>query len=284
MLKTKKLVTAITFSAFLIALSIILQRFLVIPFGVPSPYRFSLGNIPIIMASLYLGPIFGAIVGAASDLLGATLFPVATLLIWPIISSALYGVLPWLILQFVKYVDKKIKLPFFYIFLVLSFIGIETYLFVNNGIKHPFSSKYAPLDPIMFTKTFRIIFTVSFVAALTILIIVFNILTKKYKHGPYEQYTGAPTSLALTLMIMSFIVDVLYSSLWKMFKFEMDFFVSVFFHTLIMFILLPFQVTLLVLLSNVYAKSPLADLIGVIGKKPKEATEEVEIEQDKKEE
>ncbi|HOQ70489.1 MAG TPA: ECF transporter S component [Bacilli bacterium] len=260
MLKTKRLVTALTLSAFLIAISVVIQRFLVIPFGMPSLYRLSLGNIPIIMASLYLGSVFGAIVGAASDLIGATLFPVGTLIIWPVISSTLYGVVPWLILRLVMYLDRKIKVPLFYVFLAIIFIGLETYIFVKPSIRHPFNST---LDPIMFTTTFRIVFTLVLLLIFSGLIITFNVLVKKYKEGAYEKYTGAPTSLAFTLMLMTFFVDILYSSWWKMFQFKVDFFVSVFFHTLIMFILLPFQVVLLLILSNVYAKSRVAELLAL---------------------
>ncbi|OQA79322.1 MAG: Folate transporter FolT [Tenericutes bacterium ADurb.Bin239] len=259
MIKTKRLVTAITLSAFLIAISVIVQRFLVIPFGMPSLYRLSLGNLPIIMASLYLGPIFGAIVGAASDLLGATLFPVGTLIIWPVISSTLYGVVPWLFLKVVVYLDKKIKIPFFYVFLAIIFIVLELYIFINPSVRHPFNNN---ADPIMFTIPFRVIFTIVLTAIISGLIAIFYYLRKKYPKGPYEKYTGAPTSLAFTLMLMTFFVDILYSSWWKMFQFKVDFFVSVFFHSLILFILLPFQVTLLIILSNVYAQSPIAALLS----------------------
>ena len=46
----KVVVYKITLAGLLIALSVIFQRFFVIPFGVASLYRFSLGNLPIMMA------------------------------------------------------------------------------------------------------------------------------------------------------------------------------------------------------------------------------------------
>lgn len=250
----KQIVLSITLSGFFIGLSIVLQRFLVIPFGVSSLYRLSLGNVPIIMASLFLGPIYGGIVGAASDLLGATLFPVGNLIIWPIISSTLYGVLPWLLLRTVMILTKRVKFPLIYVIFSLIFVLLVSYVFINSSIRHPFDRN----STIHFTTTFRIIFTVVLATAMATLIIVFGYLEKRFVNRVNPRYTGFPSELGVALLFMGIIVDVLYSSWWKMSAFGADFLVSVFFHTAIMFILLPFQVSLLSLLGNIYAKTTIA--------------------------
>lgn len=256
---TRRIVTSITLSGLFIALSVILQRFLVIPFGMPSLYRLSLGNVPIIMASLFLGPIYGGIVGAASDLLGATIFPVGSLLIWPIISSTLYGVLPWLILKLIVMINKKVKFPLLYPFLGIMFIILELFIFLNDSVRHPFNKT---LDPLQFTTGVRIGFTAVMIVFIIGLVLIFHFLEKRYKNVVESRYTGAPSQLALAVFLMAIIVDVLYSSWWKMDAFGSDFIVSVFFHTAIMFILLPFQTGILSVLGNVYAKSSVAHMLG----------------------
>lgn len=255
---SRRIVTAITLSGLFIALSVILQRFLVIPFGTPSLYRLSLGNVSIIMASLFLGPIYGGIVGAASDLLGATLFPVGNLLVWPIISSALYGVVPWLFLRLIMFTNKKLKFPLLYPFLGIMFIVLELFIFLNNEVRHPFDRSQPPL---VFNTTVRIVFTIVLVLLIIGLLFIFHYLEKRYQKVVETKYTGRPSELAFAILLMALVVDVLYSSWWKMHAFSADFLVSVFFHTAIMFILLPFQTSILGILGNVYAKSTIARTI-----------------------
>ena len=53
---------------FLVALSIVCGKFLQIPIG--EAMRFSLENLPVLFAGLVFGPLSGALVGVAADLLG----------------------------------------------------------------------------------------------------------------------------------------------------------------------------------------------------------------------
>lgn len=57
--------------AFLVALSIVCGKFLQIPVG--DILRFSLENLPILLAGLAFGPVYGALVGVTADLLGSLL-------------------------------------------------------------------------------------------------------------------------------------------------------------------------------------------------------------------
>lgn len=91
--KTHELVLASLF----IALSIALTRFAsaVIPLGGLPALRIGLGPIPIIMASLILGPQWGFAVGAVSDVIGATLFPQGAPIFLIFVAQGMYGVLPY---------------------------------------------------------------------------------------------------------------------------------------------------------------------------------------------
>lgn len=254
----RKIVAAITLSGFLMALSIAVQRFLVIPFGMPSLYRLSLGNVPIILASLFLGPIYGGIVGAGADIIGATLFPVGNFLPWPLISSTLYGILPWLLIKGLFLIRKKMKFSLIYPLLALIFVVLETYVLTNASIRHPFDRN---LPPIIFDTNFRLFFSLILLAMVALLVFVFLYLEKKYGEKVNLTYTGKPSELGLIMLVMATIIEVLWGSWWKMSAFGTSFMVSIFFHTAIMFVLLPFQVSLIAILGNVFARSSIHQLL-----------------------
>lgn len=82
-----------TGTAMLTAFSIILERFL--PIINTDTLRVSLGNIPIIIASIFFGPISGVVCGVVSDIIGCFLngyppFPVLTLA--PVVVGLLPGI------------------------------------------------------------------------------------------------------------------------------------------------------------------------------------------------
>jgi ECF transporter S component (folate family) len=87
---------SLTLASLLIALSIVLTRFAsaVIPLGGLPSIRIGLGPIPIIIASLVLGPQWGFAVGAVADVVGVTLFPQGSPIFLIFVAQGLYGVLP----------------------------------------------------------------------------------------------------------------------------------------------------------------------------------------------
>jgi ECF transporter S component (folate family) len=84
-----------TLSAMLIALGLILERVLMIPIGEVN--RIAFGSSAIILASLIVGPIFGALVGASMDILGFIINSVGTYTPFVTIGLAVLGILPWLL-------------------------------------------------------------------------------------------------------------------------------------------------------------------------------------------
>lgn len=63
----------IVFLGLMAAISIVLTRLLSITID-PQTLRISLGNVPVILVSLWFGPIEGAVVGFIADIIGATVF------------------------------------------------------------------------------------------------------------------------------------------------------------------------------------------------------------------
>ena len=88
--------TPMVFSAMLITLSVILTRFLSINpmIGGTVVIRLGLGLLPILFAGVFLGPVYGAIVGGLADLIGALLFPIGPYFPGFTLSSALMGLIP----------------------------------------------------------------------------------------------------------------------------------------------------------------------------------------------
>ena len=67
-----KFLRRLIYAASLCAVSVVLTRLLSLPVG--DIVRLSLGNVPILLAGLWLGPLWGAAVGFCADFIGATIF------------------------------------------------------------------------------------------------------------------------------------------------------------------------------------------------------------------
>jgi ECF transporter S component (folate family) len=90
------------------AISIILTRFLsfYLPIVAVNTVRISLGNIPIILAGLLLGPVAGAATGIVADVIGTTMFSPFGYFPGFTLSSALVGFVPGILRLRFKSLDK----------------------------------------------------------------------------------------------------------------------------------------------------------------------------------
>lgn len=246
MIKRNIIVSRITTSGLLVALSIILGRIFVFPQG-PTFYRISLGNVPIIFASLLLGPIYGGIVGAASDIVGSTAVWSGNFLPWPFISATLYGIIPYFIVFLMKKMPAKLKFPLFYITALAFYVFVVVYLFQNN--KEIDIQKLLKLEFEFNTLSlvlFSVFITVFFGALLTTLIV----LKVKNNERFDNKITSSLVNLSYSLFITHLILDVAYATIWKKPVMGVDYAVSVFFHTVILLILVPLETFVLTTISK----------------------------------
>ncbi len=90
------------------AISIVLTRFLsfYLPVLAVNTVRISLGNIPIILAGLLLGPVAGAATGITADIIGATMFSPFGYFPGFTLSAALVGFLPGILKIYFKKLDR----------------------------------------------------------------------------------------------------------------------------------------------------------------------------------
>ncbi len=106
----KKLSTRlITISGFLIALNVVLSRFITIP-GI-----INFGGFPIIFAGIVFGPIVGGIVGAVGDVVSFLVRPTGPFMPHFVLTSALTGIIPGILMKVLK--GDVDELPFWKIFL-----------------------------------------------------------------------------------------------------------------------------------------------------------------------
>lgn len=129
MLRKNKQIRSLTLSAILIALSVVLTRFGSFYLPGASFIRIGFGSIPIIIASLVVGPIWGAVVGAGADLIGALAFPVGAYFFGYTIDAALQGVLPFFVVFLFKGKHNQQKLIF--ILFVTVFLAIISTFSLN---------------------------------------------------------------------------------------------------------------------------------------------------------
>lgn len=111
------------------AISIILTRFLsfYLPILAVNTVRISLGNIPVILAGLLLGPMAGAVTGIAADVIGATMFSPFGYFPGFTLSAALVGVLPGILKAYIRNLDRfKSVLLIVFITELITSVGLNT--------------------------------------------------------------------------------------------------------------------------------------------------------------
>ncbi|MDD5017559.1 MAG: folate family ECF transporter S component [Eubacteriales bacterium] len=124
----------------LTAISIVLARMLSI--YLTESIRISFGNLPIMLAGIWLGPLMGGLVGGAADVLGATLFsgvgfnPLIT--IGPILIGIIAGVISKVLAL------NKCKL-WKVVLLVLTIDTIVPLFFTTFALSTIYGTMYLPL-------------------------------------------------------------------------------------------------------------------------------------------
>lgn len=232
----------ISISGLVLALVIICTRFLSIQ-NIPFiPFvRISLGPALIIFSSIFLGPIYGGIIGGASDILGIILVPNAlgySINPWISLVYLLLGVAPYFLFKLFKKV-KNDKI----IFIIFTSILLAIWVFILiYGLTHDSISNHT------FTLYEKIIvFVVSFILlGLTDLFII--LLKRKHKDN-----ATTFMNVSFTCLISEIVILMILNSLVKAYFFEVDFWIIFFAQAVIIFINVPlnaFVVTYLLRLTN----------------------------------
>ena len=204
-----------------ISLAVILQKVVAINYIPVLPFvRVSFcGPALIIFASIILGPIYGALVGAASDLLGYLIFDPRT---YPpfLQITAIYFVLgffAYFVFSLVSSIKNRTAMLTIEIF-TLSAIWVATslFLFFNSEVKLVFKISVPAISAICFIG-----------------LVLFSVLYK----GKEEEQFISPLHVCFASFVCDFLFLLLFGSLMKACAFGFSLFMTIFLcQALVMFV------------------------------------------------
>lgn len=173
-MKKQSLLFKISFSALFIALTIILSRFFALPalFGI-SFLKISFANSVVMFSSFLLGPLWGAIVGGAADVIGALLFPQGGAFNPAYtIPAVLTGLCPYFFYKLFNLVKVDKKIPLVLIILLSVFnLFLGSFFIFNDSVK-------VSKNPVVFSLTLKIVL-ISLCVALSVIYIIAAIFVKR---------------------------------------------------------------------------------------------------------
>ncbi len=207
-MKNNQSIQKMTLASMLVALGVIMASpafsFVVVLFGVPA-VRIDLIAIPIIIAGVLLGPIFGLGIGILTDILGYLLFTHAfgPYHIGFTINLALTGLIAGFVFSVLR--RKSVKIPMSLINLVtLSLLSILGILYVITTESLRVGSSVVPL-----TDVFKMVFILSIVAFYAIIVGI-QWLSRKRRSKHFEHID----LFIFIVMIIEITVNILLTPLW----------------------------------------------------------------------
>jgi ECF transporter S component (folate family) len=198
-----------TYSAFLVVLSIILTRFFSynIPFfGFPS-FSIELGGVPIIAGGILFGPVIGAIIGLLSDIIGFMINNRGGAYFFGFtLNSMLTGIIPGLLFYLIKKIKQDKKNLFWVVFVILIALDVTGTIYLST-VDKVITSKTA----IDVTSTMRII-AISILNVSTI-ISIYSIYRLKTKYLVNVQLYSID-KVVLSILLVEILVYIPLTPLW----------------------------------------------------------------------
>lgn len=195
-----------------IALSMILQKVIAVNYIAAFPFiRLSFGGPAlIIFASVLLGPIYGALVGMGSDLLGYIAFDIKAYPLYPQITAiyTLLGFVAYFVFSFVNSIkNRKLILGVEIASLTVIWIAVSLFVILNNQITVMSTTHtIVPLVKVLVPVISGVIFAG---------LVVFSVLYK----GKDEKPVFSPLHICFASFICDFFVLVLFGSTMKALSF-----------------------------------------------------------------
>ncbi|MFA5235657.1 MAG: folate family ECF transporter S component [Bacilli bacterium] len=235
-----KIVLNITLSALMIGLGIIFERLIVI--NIPPFIRIGIGSIPVILASVIIGPLYGALIGASVDVLGYFIFDVTGYPYTPYvtISFILIGVLPYLLFKasaWMRY--KKNPFPVSYILLAVIWSFLTAYVIMADSVR--ISGTMVAIT--QFYKIFIPIVSFFVFAGFSVFIYLINRhFQKKILFYPK---CPSPHQSAFVILVMEIVVHMVWGSIWKAQFFGLDPMMVLFIQAVILIFTFPVKTAVL---------------------------------------
>jgi len=242
-LNTSQLIRRITLSGMLIALAIILERFLSIPIGLTN--RIAFGSAIVIASSLMVGPFYGMIVGAATDIFGFMIFNATGLVFTPFVTVGyvVLGFLPYFLYRAFQgqFFQRYGMLILQGLLLFISFYAIyfafanETFTFRNGP-----EVILVELDQFWFRIVGPIVLLSVFIG--------FAYFVQWLKRFTLTS-SIAPMTIALSVFIVEVLVTIMWGGLWRSIYFGAS--LWVFYFTQTGFFVIGYPVKTLLVLTGV---------------------------------
>ena len=129
----------IAFAAMLLAFNVLVTRLLGLaqPGPIFSFNRLGVSGAIVIYSSLFLGPLFGAIVGVAGDAIGWLLLGqwTGTFNVYLSIYFALIGILPYFLVKvFKSHLDSKVSIGLLFATLIALFAAMQIFLWTDGNL------------------------------------------------------------------------------------------------------------------------------------------------------
>ena len=237
----------ICLSGLFIALVVILQKVVAINYIPVIPFlRISLGGPAlIIFSSIFLGPLYGMLIGAASDVIGYFLFDPKSFSFFPQIT-AIYTVLGF-VSGLVFFLFKHLKKDFLvYLITGFVFVGllsfVTVYLLTNVNLQ-----LYGTVYELELWQKF--IIPVILFILLAGLYVSMILLNRKYKK---ENLIISPSSIFLSCFVLEITVMVLFGTLMKGLAFGFQTYPMILVcQIVVLFINVPLNCWLLILLFRI---------------------------------
>ncbi len=242
-------ISKICIAGLFIALATILQKVIAINYIPALPFlRISLGGPAIIIfSSIFLGPFYGLLVGAGSDLLGYFALDFSGYAYMPQISAiyALLGFLPYFIFMLVKKLNsKKVMMIIESSVLGAIFIAVSLFIILNDSMTM-YSTTYT------FELWKKILIPV-ILGILLAFIIIFTVLYEKHSSKKDKKPLLNAYQLSLGLFIVELLVMVLFGTLMKGWAFGFQTYSAILIcQIIVLFINVPLNIVLINLLLRI---------------------------------
>ena len=223
-----------------IALTVILQKVIAINYIPIMPFvRVSLGGPAlIIFSSIFLGPVYGLVVGAASDILGYLIFDPKTFGFYPQIT-AIYGLLGFVsffVFWFVKKLKSE-KLCCLIELISLSLMAVGTSLFfILNDEVTLYSTTYS------LQLWHKISIPIALFVLTCILVLSLFLMKKKITTDNANMNIW---QISFALFFLEIVIMVLFGSFMKSLAFNFNFFIIAICQLVVLFINIPMNTLLI---------------------------------------
>ena len=206
---TSQLIRKITLSGMLIAIAIILERVISIPIGLTN--RIAFGSAVVIASSLIVGPFYGMIVGASTDIFGFMLFNTTGLAFTPFVTVG------YVVLGFLPYfLYRLFQGPMFKRFGVQILLGLLTlisaYAIYFAYANDSFTFRNGP--EVLVIELDQVAFRI--VGPIVLITVFFGFVgfIQWLKNFTKSQVLK-PMTVALMVFIVEILITIIWGGLWR---------------------------------------------------------------------